>query len=85
MNTLKDKIQAYIDDIQATSIENFQNKAADVEMFRVKYLGKKGVISELFEQFKSIPNEEKKDIGKALNMLKTAAVDKIESRKVRTI
>ena len=81
MNTLKDKIQAYIDDIQATSIENFQNKAADVEMFRVKYLGKKGVISELFEQFKSIPNEEKKDIGKALNMLKTAAVGKIEEFK----
>ena len=81
MNTLKDKIQAYIDDIQATSIENFQNKAADVEMFRVKYLGKKGVISELFEQFKSIPNEEKKDIGKALNMLKTPAVGKIEEFK----
>ena len=81
MNTLKDIIQAYIDDIQATSIENFQNKAADVEMFRVKYLGKKGVISELFEQFKSIPNEEKKDIGKALNMLKTAAVGKIEEFK----
>ena len=81
MNTLKDKIQAYIDDIQATSIENFQNKAADVEMFRVKYLGKKGVISELFEQFKSIPKKEKKDIGKALNMLKTAAVGKIEEFK----
>lgn len=81
MNTLKETIQAYIDDIQATSIENFQNKAADIEMFRVKYLGKKGVISELFEQFKSIPNEEKKDIGKALNMLKTAAVGKIEEFK----
>ena len=52
MNSLKEKIQAYIDDIQATSIENFQDKAANIEMFRVKYLGKKGIISELFEQFK---------------------------------
>ena len=40
MNSLKEKIQAYIDDIQATSIENFQDKAANIEMFRVKYLGK---------------------------------------------
>ena len=81
MNPLKDKIQAYIDDIQATSIEKFQDRAAEVEMFRVKYLGKKGIISDLFEQFKAVPNEEKKDLGKALNKLKVAAMDKIEEFK----
>ena len=81
MNSLKEKIQAYIDDIQATSIENFQDKAANIEMFRVKYLGKKGIISELFEQFKAVPNEEKKDLGKALNLLKAAATEKIEEFK----
>ena len=81
MNLLKDKIQAYIDDIQATQIEKFQDKAAEVEMFRVKYLGKKGIISDLFEQFKAVPNEEKKDLGKALNMLKVAATNKIEEFK----
>lgn len=81
MNSLKEKIQANIDDIQATSIENFQDKAANIEMFRVKYLGKKGIISELFEQFKAVPNEEKKDLGKALNLLKAAATEKIEEFK----
>ena len=81
MNLLKDKIQAYIDDIHATHIEKFQDKAAEVEMFRVKYLGKKGIISELFEQFKAVPNEEKKELGKALNMLKVAAMDKVEEFK----
>lgn len=81
MNSLKDKIQAYIDDIQATQIEKFQDRAAEVEMFRVKYLGKKGIISDLFEQFKSVPNEEKKDLGKALNLLKVAATEKIEEFK----
>ena len=81
MNLLKDKIQAYIDDIQATRIEDFKDKAAEVEMFRVKYLGKKGIISDLFEQFKTVPNEEKKDLGKALNLLKVAAMDKIEEFK----
>lgn len=81
MNSLKDKIQAYIEDIQATKIEKFQDRAAEVEMFRVKYLGKKGIISDLFEQFKTVPNEEKKDLGKALNLLKVAAMDKIEEFK----
>ena len=81
MNLLKDKIQAYIDDIQATQIEKFQDRAADVELFRVKYLGKKGIIADLFEQFKNVPNEEKKDLGKALNMLKVTAMNKIEEFK----
>ena len=81
MNLLKDKIKAYIDDIQATQIEKFQDRAADVELFRVKYLGKKGIIADLFEQFKNVPNEEKKDLGKALNMLKVTAMNKIEEFK----
>ena len=81
MNALKDKIQAAVNEIQATSIEKFQDKAAEVEMFRVKYLGKKGIINDLFEQFKSVPNEEKKDLGKALNLLKVAAMNKIEEFK----
>ena len=81
MNLLNDKIQAYIEDIRATHIEKFQDKAAEVEMFRVKYLGKKGIISELFEQFKAVPNEEKKELGKALNMLKVVAMDKVEEFK----
>ena len=81
MNSLKDVILANIEEIQATQIEKFKDKAADVEMFRVKYLGKKGIIADLFEQFKSVPNEEKKELGKALNMLKVAAMDKIEEFK----
>lgn len=81
MSELQDKIQAYIKEIQATSIENFNDKAADVEAFRIKYLGKKGVISDLFEQFKTVPNEEKKELGKVLNQLKVVAMDKVEEFK----
>lgn len=81
MNLLKDRIQAYINDIQATQIETFQDKAADVEAFRVKYLGKKGIIADLFEEFKNVPNEEKKDLGRDLNMLKVTAMNKIEEFK----
>ncbi|MCQ2277907.1 MAG: phenylalanine--tRNA ligase subunit alpha [Bacteroidales bacterium] len=78
---MKEKIAEYIKDIQATSIEKFQDKAAEVEQFRIKYLGKKGLISDLFEQFKTIPNEQKKEMGQALNQLKVAAQNKIEEFK----
>lgn len=78
---MKEKIAQYIKDIQSTSIEAFQDKAAEVEQFRIKYLGKKGIISELFEQFKTIPNEQKKEMGQVLNQLKVAAQNKIEEFK----
>ena len=78
---MKTTIQNYINEIQATSIENFEDKAAEIEQFRIKYLGKKGVIADLFEQFKNVPKEEKKDIGQALNQLKVAAQNKIEEFK----
>ncbi|MCQ2300150.1 MAG: phenylalanine--tRNA ligase subunit alpha [Bacteroidales bacterium] len=78
---MKEKIAQYIKDIQATSIENFKDKGAEVEMFRIKYLGKKGLVSELFEQFKTIPNDQKKEVGQILNQLKVAAQNKIEEFK----
>lgn len=78
---MKTKISEYINDIHATSIDKFQDRAAGVEQFRIKYLGKKGIISELFEQFKTVPNEQKKEVGQALNELKMAAQNKIEEFK----
>ena len=78
---MKEKIAQYIKDIQATSIENFKDKGAEVEMFRIKYLGKKGLVSELFEQFKTIPNDQKKEVGQILNQVKVAAQNKIEEFK----
>lgn len=78
---MKNKILAYIEEIQKASLESVKDRGAEAEKFRIKYLGKKGVISELFDQFKSIPNEQKKEIGQALNQLKVAAQNKIEEFK----
>lgn len=75
---LIEQIENFIRDIQLASIENSKDRAAEIEQFRIKYLGKKGVISDLFEQFKTVPNEEKREIGQALNRLKTAAQNRIE-------
>lgn len=55
-------------------IDNFKDKAsADLEIFRLKFISKKGAISELFEEFKQASVEEKKTLGKVLNELKQTA------------
>ena len=50
----------------------------DIEQFRIHYLGKNGVISKLFDEFKQIPPEQKKLIGKPLNSLKSLATEKLK-------
>jgi phenylalanyl-tRNA synthetase alpha chain len=55
--------------------------AADLENFRIYFLGKKGVIPALFGAMKDIPNEEKKAYGQDINLLKDKAEEKIESHK----
>ena len=78
---MKDKIQNYLKEINETSIDKFDNKTEGIEQFRIKFLGKKGVMNELFEAFKTIPNEQKREMGQLLNELKTAAQTKIEEFK----
>jgi len=51
----------------------------EIEQFRLKYLSKKGLISELFENFRDVPSDEKKDTGRKLNDLKSRAIEKLNS------
>jgi len=55
--------------------------AETAEQLRIKYLSKKGILSQLFDEFKTIPNEQKREVGQALNTLKTFAKDKINELK----
>lgn len=60
-------------------IENFKHKVSDdLDVFRLKFISKKGAISELFEEFKQASIEEKKTLGKVLNELKQAAEAKFK-------
>lgn len=71
------KIKDYI-----TEVENFQAKTAEeIEAFRIKFLGKKGVLNDFFTEFKNVPNEQKKEFGQSINQLKTSAQAKVESLK----
>jgi phenylalanyl-tRNA synthetase alpha chain len=51
----------------------------DVEQFRIKYLGKKGILADLFKSFKEVPSEQKKEVGQKINQLKLAISEKIET------
>lgn len=53
-------------------------KEQELEDIRVKLLGKKGEVTRLFEEFRSVPPEQKRIFGQKLNILKNSALSKIE-------
>lgn len=62
IDSLKDKLRQY-------SLKT----ASDLEIFKREVIGKNGIINQLFEEFKLIPSDEKKQVGRALNQLKQLA------------
>ena len=68
-----DKIKSSIE-----GISSFESKSSEeIELFRIKYLGKKGIINKLFSEFKTIDNSQKKEVGQLLNQLKNVANQKM--------
>lgn len=55
----------------------------DIEDARVRLLGKKGEITKLFEEFRTVAPELKKEFGQKLNVLKKEATAKIEELKAQ--
>ena len=66
---MQDKIDQYTAEISAFTPAN----ADELEAFRIKYLGTKGLIKDLFEDFKNVGPEEKRVFGKVLNQFKQMA------------
>lgn len=73
------KINELQNEIESLTLMN----SDELEQYRLRYLSKKGLISELFEDFRNIPPSEKKDIGQRLNLLKSTALDKYNSSKTK--
>jgi len=72
-----DKIKEHI-----AEVEKFTTQAKEeIENFRIKYLGKKGLLNEFFAEFKNVPNEQKKEFGQTINKLKTVAQEKVNALK----
>jgi phenylalanyl-tRNA synthetase alpha chain len=51
--------------------------AAAVEELRIKYLSKKGLVQALMNDFRLVPADQKREVGQAINELKTFATDTI--------
>ena len=74
---MEDKIKKDLEDIL-----NFNSDSeAEIEEFRVKYLGKKGLLNSYFVEFKSSESDEKKKLGSLLNELKNSAQQKVDNLK----
>ena len=68
-----DKIKDHI-----TEVEKFTADSKEaVEAFRIKYLGKKGLLNHFFAEFKNVANDQKKEFGQTINTLKKAASEKV--------
>ena len=66
-----------------TEVEMFEAKSLEeLETFRIKYLGKKGLMNDFFAAFKEVPNDQKKEFGQTINKLKTVAQEKVNSLKI---
>ena len=66
-------------------VNSFQTQSKDeIEQFRIKFSGKKGILNDFFEKFKEVPNEQKKDFGQKINTLKQAVNNKLEELKEAT-
>lgn len=74
---MQNKISQYTAEINAFQPAN----AEELETFRIRFLGTKGVIKDLFEEFKTVSSEEKRVMGKVLNEFKQLAEAKYQSLK----
>ena len=70
-------LKAEIETLQASTPE-------EVEALRIKYLSKKGEVSNLMADFRNVPADQKKTVGMEINALKLLATEKINALKAAT-
>lgn len=73
-----DKVKELIGEVDAFQATSYD----ELETFRIKYLGSKGILKELFAEFKNVPNDQKKEFGQTINNLKNATEEKVANLKV---
>lgn len=74
---MEGKIKQLISDIESFNAKNVEA----IEQFRVKMMGKKGEITTLFDEFRALAPDVKRQFGQAINDLKNSAIEKITALK----
>ena len=72
---MTETIKAHIEEVKSFQTDNKEQ----LEAFRIKYLGSKGLLKDFFAEFKNVPNEQKKEFGQVINELKTSAEEKVKT------
>ena len=72
-----DKVKELIGEVDAFQSSN----VAEIETFRIKFLGKKGILNDLFAVFKNVAEDERKEFGQYINNLKDSAQEKVTTLK----
>ncbi|MDO9680650.1 MAG: phenylalanine--tRNA ligase subunit alpha [Bacteroidales bacterium] len=71
---MKEKIEKLMAEIAELTAQ----KESEIEELRIRLLGKKGTITQMFDDFRNVLPEQKRELGQVLNNLKVAASQKIE-------
>ncbi|NQX77487.1 phenylalanine--tRNA ligase subunit alpha [Gilvibacter sp.] len=74
---MQDQINKYIDEVKGFATET----ADELEAFRIKFLGKKGILRGLYSDLKEVSADQKRDLGQAINALRQAADEKLQEIK----
>ncbi len=74
---MQQRIDQYTEEIKSVNPKNTE----ELEAFRIKYLGSKGIVKTLFEDFKMASSEDKRVLGKVLNEFKNLAEQKYQTLK----
>lgn len=74
-------MKAKIEDLLAEIQQFNTDSEKEIEQFRIRFLGSKGLLKQLFSEFKTVEPSAKKEIGQALNELRNRASEKIDKLK----
>ncbi len=69
-----EKVKSFISEVENASAKTKE----EVENFRQKFIGRNNVINDLFEDFKQVPGDQKRELGPELNKLKNLAQSKLK-------
>ena len=72
------KLEDYISRVKKFSSQD----SKEIESFKIEFLGRKGVINDLFSDFKNVPSDQKKEYGQKINELKNLTSKKYEDLKL---
>ena len=71
---ITDRVKELISEIEQTEVVSKEQ----LESFRMRYISKKGVVTELFDGLKNIPQEDRRAVGQELNVLKNLAQNRFQ-------